>query len=201
MLEVFVVKIDAILERQKDIRTTAFKTTRGIKSSNCNSIIRIYGRNKRRESIQVLVHNYCPYFYLLVPLDDESKIDEQFCNVTFRHALTSILLNDIRISNWRLSVMQNKPLNDVVIRRAKNCYGYHSESSVFLEIKLNDWHLIRPLANYFHHKKVCGIKFQPCESHIDYDLKFMIDHNLSGMDWMVLKKARLLMVNEEKKVC
>ena len=79
-------------------------------------------------------------------------------------------------------------------------YGYNNKKITFLKLELNDWALRKLLAEYAYENHICGMYMQPCESHIDYDLKFMIDFNLRGMDWIKFKNFKLLNLQDSNKV-
>lgn len=63
-------------------------------------------------------------------------------------------------------------------------YGYHQSEHKFLKIFLYNPAFIRRAANLLQNGAILGRIYQPHESHVPYNLQFMIDYNLYGMSFL-----------------
>ena len=80
-------------------------------------------------------------------------------------------------------------IHSAEFRSAINFYGYHEKESLYITIKFKDPYFIKVAAEIMYVNKICNTYFQPCESHLSYDLKFLIDCNLRGMDFAKFKHS------------
>lgn len=63
-------------------------------------------------------------------------------------------------------------------------YGYHQTEHKFLKIFLYNPAFIRRAANLLQNGAILGRVYQPHESHVPFNLQFMIDYNLYGMSFL-----------------
>jgi len=69
-------------------------------------------------------------------------------------------------------------------------YGYHEKDSIFLKISLINPDLVRKLSELLLNGNIMNESFQPYESHVPYNLQFLIDHNLFGMNLIYLETVK-----------
>lgn len=72
----------------------------------------------------------------------------------------------------------------------KSMYGYHQKDSIFLKISMINPELIRKVSELLLAGSIMGESFQPYESHVPYNLQFLMDHNLFGMNVVHLDKVK-----------
>ena len=65
-------------------------------------------------------------------------------------------------------------------------YGYHPSFELFVKISLYNHRSVPVLAEILESGGIMNSVFQPYEVHIPYDLQFMMDYNLFGMDVLEL---------------
>jgi len=69
-------------------------------------------------------------------------------------------------------------------------YGYHDRDSIFLKISLINPDIVRKLSELLLNGNIMNESFQPYESHVPYNLQFLIDHNLFGMNLIYLDTVK-----------
>ncbi|KAI3650014.1 hypothetical protein MP228_005646 [Amoeboaphelidium protococcarum] len=71
-------------------------------------------------------------------------------------------------------------------------YGYHARYKLYLKIYLNDPRSVNQLSDLLCSGAIMNRFIQPYESHFPFDLQFMMDYNLFGMDYMQLNEEYIL---------
>lgn len=71
----------------------------------------------------------------------------------------------------------------------KSMYGYHDKDSLFCKIYLYNPSLIRKLSDLLLNGNIMNESFQPYEAHVPFNLQFLMDFNLFGMNWIYLDKV------------
>jgi DNA polymerase zeta len=64
----------------------------------------------------------------------------------------------------------------------KSMYGYHEADTTFLKIYLYNPDLIRKLSELLMNGTIMGESFHTFESHVPFNLQFLMDYNLFGMN-------------------
>ncbi|XP_072033784.1 DNA polymerase delta catalytic subunit-like [Amphiura filiformis] len=149
-------------------------------------IVRMFGITMEGNSVLCHVHGFTPYFYVPAPHDFKQEHCEKF-----RDGLNKLVLADMK-SN-RDSVTTAVLAIDVVIK--ENLYGYHGMKSIpFLKITVAYPKLIAPCKRLLEQ----GISvppypaqgFQSYESNIDFEIRFMVDTDVVGCNWIELPAGK-----------
>ena len=72
----------------------------------------------------------------------------------------------------------------------KSMYGYYAKDSVFLKISMINPDLVRKLSELMLNGNIMNESFQPYESHVPYNLQFLMDFNLFGMNLIYLDSVK-----------
>ncbi|XP_025087757.1 DNA polymerase delta catalytic subunit-like [Pomacea canaliculata] len=156
-------------------------------------IVRMYGITMEGNSIMVHIHGFAPYFF--VPAQPGFK--KEHCQ-QFKNALNSAVLRDMR-SN-KEDVKEAVLAVDYLLK--ESIYGYHGNRKIpFLKITMAIPRLIAPAKRLLEQGFVCpGYAqhgFQTYESNIDFEIRFMVDTNVLGCNWITLP-AGLYRIREKE---
>lgn len=81
---------------------------------------------------------------------------------------------------------KNQHIAAIVLVKGTPFYGYHVGHQTFLKIYLTRPSEKQQIIDILQSQAIMGIHFQPFEAHLSFELQFMIDYNLYGMDWIHL---------------
>lgn len=144
-------------------------------------ILRMYGVTAEGNSVCTHVHGFMPYLYVPVP---HSVFTPENCR-HFQDALQSAILSDSRSGRDN----QATPVLAVEIVHKCSLYGYHQKTgSPFLLITLSLPRFVAPAKRLLEQGiDLPGLgtrMFQVFESNIEYEVRFMIDTNVVGCNWI-----------------
>ncbi|KAI8780966.1 DNA polymerase delta catalytic subunit [Biomphalaria glabrata] len=159
-------------------------------------IIRMYGITMEGNSVMAHIHGFAPYFY--IPAQPGFRKED--CEKFLEH-LNTIVRKDLR-SN-KEGIVQAVLAVECVER--ESIYGYHgNKKSLFLKITVAIPRLIAPckrlleqgiqISGYSHHG------FQTYESNIDFEIRFMVDANVVGCNWIELPAGKYSIRDKHKAV-
>lgn len=72
----------------------------------------------------------------------------------------------------------------IVLVKGVSFYGYHVGYQSFLKIYIANPYEKQQMIDLLQSEAIMETQFQPYEAHINYELQFLMDHNLYGMDWL-----------------
>ena len=72
----------------------------------------------------------------------------------------------------------------IVLTKGVPFYGYHVGYQTFLKIYLANPFGKQQMLELLQSEAILGERFQPYEAHLNFELQFLMDHNLFGMDWL-----------------
>lgn len=145
-------------------------------------IIRMFGITMEGNSVAAHIHGFTPYFF--VPAQPGFKKED--C-AKFKDTLDVAVKRDMR-SN-REDVVHAVLAVDYVIK--ESIYGYHGNRKIpFLKITVAIPRLIAPTKRLLEQGFTCpgytSHGFQSYESNIDFEIRFMVDCNVVGCNWIQL---------------
>ena len=164
-------------------------------------IIRLYGVTKQGRSVMLSVHGFTPYFYVSLPPGTDisetrlgqlrSKLDE---------SVKSKARGDERKLNTCVIGVQRVP-------NKQSLLGYHFDTTKdFIKVYVAMPSMIAGLRRTLEMEGVkvgpesAMYKGQTYESNVPYPLRFMIDHNIQGSDWLELPPKTFSVRNVNEKV-
>ncbi|ORY95936.1 hypothetical protein BCR43DRAFT_316967 [Syncephalastrum racemosum] len=143
-------------------------------------VIRIFGSTPAGQKACLHIHQAYPYFYvpytLPCPDADSETIQRtiyQF-GVSLNHAMRLTPHSDTR----------KQYLAAIVLVKGVPFYGYHVGYQTYLKLYLLDPADKRRMTQVLQKGAVQGIPYQPYEAHLPFELQFMMDYNLYGMNWI-----------------
>lgn len=176
---------DALVFQQIDIENYIGPVLEGMPGVQIGPvpIVRMFGITMEGHSVCCHVYGFCPYFYIAAP----RNFQEMHCPA-FREALDRKLLADIRGGNKKN--IQVAVLNAEIVER-HNIYGYHGDQMHrYIKITLSLPKLV-PAATRLLNKTIIYEQFDfqdyLCfENNIDFDVRFMVDTDIVGCNWIEL---------------
>ena len=150
-------------------------------------IVRMYGVTMNGHSVVAHVHGFTPYFYIPAPV----RFQDEDCS-KFQQHLNRALSNDARAS--RGNGIENLVLS-VQVERKESIRGYHGNTKKkFLKITIALPKLVAParriLETGFSVPGYGEQGFQTFESNIDFEVRFMVDKNVVGCNWIEIPAGK-----------
>ncbi|XP_065673456.1 DNA polymerase delta catalytic subunit isoform X2 [Hydra vulgaris] len=151
-------------------------------TSGPTQIVRFFGVTMQGNSVLCHIHGFVPYFYIVAPQDFKQEKCSQY-----RDCLDNAILADMKSKND----ISQAVLNVEPVMKA-SIYGYNfNKKRLFLRITVALQKLIAPAKRILEG----GLSiFGPggChtfESNIDFEVRFMVDTNTYGCNWIELPKG------------
>ncbi|XP_074639008.1 DNA polymerase delta catalytic subunit-like [Acropora palmata] len=149
-------------------------------------IIQMYGVTMEGNSVLCHIHGFVPYFYVPAP----PGFDHSHCS-EFLDGLDKAVLSDMRSNKDSIS----HAVLAVECEMKESIYGFHGKRKIpFLRITMALPRLIAPAKRILE----TGFKFasfpERCystyESNIDYEVRFMVDTEVVGCNWIELPAGK-----------
>lgn len=147
-------------------------------------ILRVYGITDNGNSVLVHVHGFTPYFYVEAPAGFRKESLK-----SMQTGLNRLLLNDMPASAQKPS----QAVLSIEIVHKINIYGYSGDKKIpFIKITVALPSLVGAGARVFERGQAHGYGFdkgvsaRTFESNIDFDIRFMVDANIVGCNWIEL---------------
>ena len=143
-------------------------------------IIRMFGVTDEGNSVLAHIHGFLPYFHVPAP---EANFTDENC-VTFRDQLNAAIVAD---SRGNQGVAQ--PVLGVEVEQKSSMYGFRfNRLFPFLKITLAVPKLLAPAKRLLEQGITVapfGFRgFQVYESNIDFEIRFMVDSDVVGCNWI-----------------
>ena len=173
---------DTVVFQQLDIDHYVDKPIQEMGGSNNGvvPILRLFGVTMEGNSVCAHVHGFLPYFYVLAPAD----VRPDHCAI-FRASLNNAVMADSR-SN-RDGARQAVVAVEMV--QKSSMYGFQfNRMSTFLKITVATPKLVAPAKRMLstHSLSPFGsFQFQVFESNVDFEIRFMVDADIVGCNWIV----------------
>uniref|UniRef100_A0A8C5Q3P7 DNA polymerase n=1 Tax=Leptobrachium leishanense TaxID=445787 RepID=A0A8C5Q3P7_9ANUR len=149
-------------------------------------IVRVFGITAEGNSVLCHIHGFAPYFY--VPCQTGFK-EEHLSD--FKKHLNNVVIKDMR-SN-KDSISQAVLAVDICMK--ESMYGYHGKRMIpFLKITMAFPRLIAPakrlLEQGLHFGSFPTHCYQAYEANIDFEIRFMVDNDIVGCNWIELPAGK-----------
>ncbi|ORE18622.1 ribonuclease H-like protein [Rhizopus microsporus] len=146
-------------------------------------VIRIFGSTDAGQKACVHIHQIYPYFFVPYTIPQEyTSEDIQKSIFQFGTCLNQAFDQSTRPSPDK----KNQHIAAIVLVKGVPFYGYHTGYQTFLKIYIIDPSEKQQMIDILQSQAIMGTHFQPFESHIPFELQFLMDYNLYGMDWIHL---------------
>lgn len=125
-----------------------------------------------------------PYFYVPYTLPSDNADKEQIEREIYQFGAS---LNQAIALSRKTNTDgndNNQHIAAITLVKGVPFYGYHVGFQTFLKICLLNPADKQRVVEILQNGAVLGKAYQPHEAHIPFELQFMIDYNLYGMDWI-----------------
>ena len=144
-------------------------------------VLRMYGVNMDGNSVLAHIHGFLPYLYVPAPAEDFST---EHCT-DFRITLNNAILKDMRSNRENVQ----EAVLDVEIVKKCSMYGFHfTQQYPFLKVTVVLPKLVAPAKRLLENGITLQLygfhAFQVYESNIEYEIRFMVDANVIGCNWI-----------------
>ncbi|KAE8594078.1 hypothetical protein XENTR_v10019439 [Xenopus tropicalis] len=157
-------------------------------------IIRMFGITEEGNSVCCHIHGFAPYFY--VPCHTGFKQEDLS---DFKKELNSAVIKDMRSNKDSIS----QAVLAVDVCHKENMYGYHGKKIIpFMKITMALPRLIAPAKRlleqglrFGRHPTHC---YQAYEANIDFEIRFMVDNDIVGCNWIELPAGKYRLRKESQ---
>uniref|UniRef100_A0A8D2IPF1 DNA polymerase n=1 Tax=Varanus komodoensis TaxID=61221 RepID=A0A8D2IPF1_VARKO len=156
-------------------------------------VLRMFGVTLAGNSICCHIHGFAPYFYVPAPAGFQA---EHLAD--FQRELNSAVIRDMRSNKDGL----NQVVLAVELCNKQSMYGYHGQHLIpFLKITMAMPRLIAPAKRLLEQGLRCGNlgvhHYQAYESNIDFEIRFMVDRDVVGCNWIELPAGKYHLRQEQ----
>ncbi|TGZ60232.1 hypothetical protein CRM22_008645 [Opisthorchis felineus] len=148
-------------------------------------VIRIYGTTPSGQKVCANVHGYLPHLFVELP----ERLDSTSPQCDFFRAFCASLEKAIR-SRTRDFAADDMLVFGATLVQGRSIYGFRPREGAFLKVYLLDPSLLIPCAEVLASGHVMDRHFEALEVHVPFLLKFCVDYNLYGMNYMRAKYFR-----------
>jgi DNA polymerase delta subunit 1 len=162
-------------------------------------VIRVFGTDENGDSVAVHIHGFTPYFYADPPSSD---FDDSHCG-RYREALEK-KVSDSKPKNQDHNQVKTHVLSVSIVRK-KSLEGYtgNSLAGKMLQIHMALPSLIATARNILERGFACpGFAeriYRTYESNLPHVLRFMVDRQIVGCNWLELPVGTFATRSREKK--
>ncbi|EDV29384.1 uncharacterized protein TRIADDRAFT_18979 [Trichoplax adhaerens] len=155
-------------------------------------IIRMFGVTKEQHTVICHIHGFAPYFYVEVPPTCRQSEMREECQL-FQDDLNKTVLNDFKSNKEKVS----QAILAVEVVAYCSIYGYHeNRQTPFFKITVATPRVLQTTKrlleigfSYSSHPVCC---YQTYESNIDFEIRFMVDANVVGCNWIELPATKYM---------
>ncbi|CDZ96215.1 delta dna polymerase [Phaffia rhodozyma] len=157
---------------------------------NVGPSLRIFGVNENGNSILLHVKEFLPYLYIAAPRGFENSDCAAFTNA----------INNVLSGGSGQVALSTK------VEMKKSLWGYKGDDrSPFLKITLSDPKFVSRLRGIFERgefafRELLDGPLTSYESNISYELRFMIDTKITGMNWLEIPAGKYIIRPAGRKV-
>ncbi|CAD5118869.1 unnamed protein product [Dimorphilus gyrociliatus] len=147
-------------------------------------VLRIFGSTATGEKVCAHIHGVLPYLFVIAPnMEDDEEL------IKYGRLLAYSVEKALNLSSASKQENSEK-VHSVQTVRAFRMYGYSGEENVFFKLFLYDPADLKRVSTLLLEGAILNTVFQPHQVHVPYNLQFLIDYNLRGMDYLKAKRAK-----------
>ncbi|OQR73804.1 DNA polymerase zeta catalytic subunit-like [Tropilaelaps mercedesae] len=148
-------------------------------------VVRVFGIDTLNGGRKVCVHIHKAYPYLCVAMG--SAVPDNQRRDAFVGALEKALNEHAKLAKHRVV--------EATFFKGRNFYGYHANEEIFLRVSFSDPRTVRRASEVITSGQA-GAKMPVFEAHIPFNLQFMIDNQVQGMNLLHISKCKFRTNNE-----
>ncbi|XP_060591908.1 DNA polymerase delta catalytic subunit-like isoform X2 [Ruditapes philippinarum] len=188
-------KKDALVFQQIDLDHYIGKHMPGMPGCTVGPtpVVRMFGITMEGHSVTAHVHGFTPYFF--VPAYPGFSEDD--CK-KFMDALNTAVMGDLRSNKEEIV----RAILGVELVIKESIYGFHGNRKIpFIKITVALQRLIAPAKRLLEQGFNCPgygqYGFQSYESNIDFEIRFMVDSNVVGCNWIEVPAGKYSLRDKE----
>jgi len=155
-----------------------FTSDRGFETRRV-PVMRVFGPTPAGQNVCLHIHGIFPYLYIPMPEKEDdgfpyrlaSSIDKAI-NTGFNQSKSSVQ------HVYKALKVSGRPF-----------YGYHPRQHNFIKIYFYSYYMMKRASDLLANGGILNQVLQPHESHVPFELQFMMDYNLQGMNLIHLRHA------------
>ncbi|EDW18790.1 DNA polymerase delta catalytic subunit isoform X2 [Drosophila mojavensis] len=175
---------DRLIFQQLDVENYVGQPLPGMPGAQLGPVpvVRMFGVTMEGNSVCCHVHGFCPYFYIVAP----SNFEERHC-AELHEALGKKVIADMRSNKDNV---QEAVLAVELVQRL-NIHGYQGDAKqTYIKITVTLPRFVAAASRLLKTTIIMSsFDFQDCrafENNIDFDIRFMVDTQVVGCNWIEL---------------
>lgn len=125
-----------------------------------------------------------PYFFVPYEIPLEYSTDQEIQKDIFQFGTSLNEAMDLA----KPQKEKNQHIAAIVLVKGVPFYGYHIGYQTYLKIYMTNPYEKHQMLEVLQSGAIQNISFQPHEAHLNFELQFLTDHNLYGMDWIHIEQ-------------
>lgn len=125
-----------------------------------------------------------PYFFVPYEIPLEYSTDQEIQKDIFQFGTSLNEAMDLA----KPQKEKNQHIAAIVLVKGVPFYGYHIGYQTYLKIYMTNPYEKHQMLEVLQSGAIQNISFQPHEAHLNFELQFLMDHNLYGMDWIHIEQ-------------
>ncbi|CEP18773.1 hypothetical protein [Parasitella parasitica] len=150
-------------------------------------VLRIFGSTNVGQKVCLHIHQVFPYFFVPYDIPIGYTTDEEVQKDIFQFGTSLNEAMDLA----RPQKKKNQHIAAIVLVKGVPFYGYHVGYKTYLKIYITNPNEKHQMLKILQSGAIQDISFQPHEAHLNFELQFLIDHNLYGMDWIHIEQHNI----------
>ena len=147
-------------------------------------VLRVFGSTPAGQRTTLHLHGLFPYLYVPFPEREVSARDSG--GFVYRLAASLDLAINLSLNQSRAAVQHVYKAMRV---SGRPFYGYHSRQHTFVKLYFYNPNMVKRAADLLAAGAVMNQVLQPHEAHVPFELQFMMDYNIQGMNLIHLRHA------------
>ena len=168
----------------------------GSQTQGKSAVFRMFGVTPDENSVCCHVHGFFAYFHVPAP----PGFDPRDCDL-FRSMLNDAVIKDMRSNKDNIT----QAVISVHSCMKQSIYTFHgNKKSLFLKITMSLPKFVAPAKRILENGFECPPKYtlhayQPYESDVNFEIRFMVDAKVPGCNWIELPPGKFLRRESNKK--
>jgi len=142
-------------------------------------VIRVFGPTPAGQNVCLHIHGIFPYLYIPMPEKEDDG---------FPYRLSQAIDKSINTS-FNMSKSTTQHVYKAIKVSGRPFYGYHPRQHNFIKLYFYNYYMLKRASEMLANGGLMNQVLQPHESHVPFELQFMMDYNLQGMNLIHLRHA------------
>ncbi|KAI8639136.1 hypothetical protein BD408DRAFT_392872, partial [Parasitella parasitica] len=147
-------------------------------------VLRVFGSTMAGQKVCLHIHQVFPYFFVPYDIPVEHTTDQEIQKGIFQFGTSLNEAMDLA----KPQKEKNHHIAAIVLVKGVPFYGYYVGYKTYLKIYMINPCEKHQMLEILQSGAIQNISFQPHEAHLNFELQFLMDHNLYGMDWIHIEQ-------------